>query len=136
MPALTPTMTEGMLSKWMVKVGDQIRSGDVIAEIETDKATMEVEAVDDGTVTQLVVQEGTQAVPVGTIIATISGDSDDEPEIINQNKNPPDSPNTSPQVEPASRVQHRADCVAAAGGRRMIATAKPLQNPLRGYATR
>ena len=101
MPALSPTMTEGILSKWLVKIGDEIRSGYVIAEIETDKATMEVEAVDDGVVTQLVVEEGTQAVPVGTIIATISGDSDDEPEIINQNKNPPDSPNTSPQVEPS-----------------------------------
>ena len=60
MPALSPTMTEGILSKWLVKIGDEIRSGDVIAEIETDKATMEVEAVDDGVVTRLVVEEGTQ----------------------------------------------------------------------------
>ena len=94
MPALSPTMTEGILSKWLVKIGDKIRSGDVIAEIETDKATMEVEAVDDGVVTQLVVEEGTQAVPVGTVIATISGDSGDNLEIISQNKE-------TPQVEPS-----------------------------------
>ena len=93
MPALSPTMTEGILSKWLVKIGDEIRSGDVIAEIETDKATMEVEAVDDGVVTRLVVEEGTQAVPVGTVIATISGDSGDEPDTISQNKE-------TPQVEP------------------------------------
>ena len=94
MPALSPTMTEGILSKWLVKIGDEIRSGDVIAEIETDKATMEVEAVDDGVVTQLVVEEGTQAVPVGTVIATISGDSGGDLETISQNK-------ATPQVEPS-----------------------------------
>ena len=70
MPALSPTMTEGVLSRWLVKKGDEIRSGDVIAEIETDKATMEVEAVEDGVVTQLMVDEGTTSVLVGTVIAT------------------------------------------------------------------
>ena len=94
MPALSPTMTEGILSKWLVKIGDEIRSGDVIAEIETDKATMEVESVDDGVVTQLVVEEGTQAVPVGTVIATISSDSGDDLETISENK-------ATPQVEPS-----------------------------------
>ena len=104
MPALSPTMTEGILSKWLVKIGDEIRSGDVIAEIETDKATMEVEAVDDGVVTQLVVEEGTQAVPVGTVIATISGDSGDDLETISQNKaTPQDEPSiTSPVIEPVA----------------------------------
>ena len=102
MPALSPTMTEGILSKWLVKIGDEIRSGDVIAEIETDKATMEVEAVDDGIVTQLVVEEGTQAVPVGTVIATISGDSSYELETKSQNKETPQvEPSiTSPVIEP------------------------------------
>lgn len=102
MPALSPTMTEGILSKWLVKIGDEIRSGDVIAEIETDKATMEVEAVDDGIVTQLVVEEGTQAVPVGTVIATISGDSGYELETKSQNKETPQvEPSiTSPIIEP------------------------------------
>ena len=114
MPALSPTMTEGILSKWLVKIGDEIRSGDVIAEIETDKATMEVEAVDDGVVTQLVVEEGTQAVPVGTVIATISGDSGDDLETISQNKaTPQDEPSiTSPVIEPVAAPAKRDLSVA------------------------
>ena len=64
MPALSPTMTEGSLAKWHVKVGDEVNPGDVIAEIETDKATMEVEAVDQGVIGQILVSEGTEAVPV------------------------------------------------------------------------
>ena len=66
MPALSPTMEEGTLAKWHVKVGDKVSSGDVIAEIETDKATMEVEAVDEGTVEALLVPEGTEEVKVNT----------------------------------------------------------------------
>ena len=114
MPALSPTMTEGILSKWLVKIGDEIRSGDVIAEIETDKATMEVEAVDDGVVTRLVVEEGTQAVPVGTVIATISGDSGDDLETISQNKaTPKDEPSiTSPVIEPVAAPAKRDVSVA------------------------
>jgi len=76
MPALSPTMEEGNLAKWLVKVGDKIEPGQVIAEIETDKATMEVEAVDEGTVTQLLVEEGAQGVKVNTPIAVL-GDGDD-----------------------------------------------------------
>ncbi|MBL6769684.1 MAG: pyruvate dehydrogenase complex E1 component subunit beta [Alphaproteobacteria bacterium] len=114
MPALSPTMTEGILSKWLVKIGDEIRSGDVIAEIETDKATMEVEAVDDGVVTQLLVEEGTQAVPVGTVIATISGDSGDDLETISQNKaTPQDEPSiTSPVIEPVAAPAKRDVSIA------------------------
>ncbi|MGC6518017.1 MAG: pyruvate dehydrogenase complex E1 component subunit beta [Candidatus Puniceispirillaceae bacterium] len=78
MPALSPTMTEGRLSKWLVKVGDELRSGDLVAEIETDKATMEVEAVDEGVVTNILVAEGTDNVAVGTVIATLSGDETSE----------------------------------------------------------
>jgi pyruvate dehydrogenase E1 component beta subunit len=73
MPALSPTMEEGTLAKWHVKVGDTIRSGDVIAEIETDKATMEVEAVDEGVVESLLVPEGTEEVKVNTPIARLAG---------------------------------------------------------------
>ena len=114
MPALSPTMTEGILSKWLVKIGDEIRSGDVIAEIETDKATMEVEAVDDGVVTRLVVEEGTQAVLVGTVIATISGDSGDDLETISQNKaTPRDEPSiTSPVIEPVAAPAKRDVSIA------------------------
>ena len=77
MPALSPTMEEGTLAKWLVKEGDEVRSGDVIAEIETDKATMEVEAVDEGTLSKILIAEGTEGVKVNTPIAMIAGDGDD-----------------------------------------------------------
>ena len=73
MPALSPTMTEGKLSRWLKKVGDDVRAGDVIAEIETDKATMEVEAVDEGKLSKILVEEGTDGVAVNTPIAELSG---------------------------------------------------------------
>ena len=69
MPALSPTMEKGNLAKWLKKEGDKVKSGDVIAEIETDKATMEVEAVDEGTLAKILVPEGTQDVAVNDIIA-------------------------------------------------------------------
>ena len=78
MPSLSPTMTEGNLTKWLVKEGDQVKAGDVIAEIETDKATMEVEAVDEGIITSLVVKEGSSSVPVNTTIAILDGNEDDQ----------------------------------------------------------
>ena len=95
MPALSPTMTEGALSKWLVKEGDQVKAGDVIAEIETDKATMEVEAVDEGTITSLVVKEGSTSVPVNSTIAILDGNEkeqvntndDDRKEIKKEDKN-------------------------------------------------
>src|SRR5688572_27259981 len=71
MPALSPTMEEGKLAKWHVKEGDSVSSGDVIAEIETDKATMEVEAVDEGKIGKIVVPEGTEGVKVNAVIAVI-----------------------------------------------------------------
>jgi pyruvate dehydrogenase E1 component beta subunit len=79
MPALSPTMEEGALAKWHIKVGDTVKSGDVIAEIETDKATMEVEAVDEGVVEALLVSEGTEAVKVNTPIARLSGGGEAAP---------------------------------------------------------
>jgi len=77
MPALSPTMEEGNLSKWLVKEGDTVKSGDVIAEIETDKATMEVEAVDEGTVARIVVPAGSEGVKVNTLIAILAADGED-----------------------------------------------------------
>jgi pyruvate dehydrogenase E2 component (dihydrolipoamide acetyltransferase) len=77
MPALSPTMTEGKLAKWHVKEGDSVKSGQVVCEIETDKATMEVEAVDEGTIAKILVPEGTQDVPVNDIIAVLAGDGED-----------------------------------------------------------
>jgi len=79
MPALSPTMEEGTLAKWLVKEGDTVKSGDLLAEIETDKATMEFEAVDEGTIGKILVAEGTDNVKVGTVIATISGDDEAAP---------------------------------------------------------
>jgi len=76
MPALSPTMEEGTLAKWLVKPGDTVKSGDILAEIETDKATMEFEAVEEGVIGELKVAEGTEGVKVGTVIATITGDEE------------------------------------------------------------
>ncbi len=77
MPALSPTMEKGNLARWLKKEGDTVKSGDVIAEIETDKATMEVEAVDEGTLAKIVVPEGTTDVPVNQVIAVLAGDGED-----------------------------------------------------------
>ena len=77
MPALSPTMEEGTLAKWLVKEGDQVASGDLLAEIETDKATMEFEAVDEGTIAKILVAEGSDGVKVGTVIALIAGEGED-----------------------------------------------------------
>jgi len=78
MPALSPTMEEGTLAKWLVKEGDSVSAGDILAEIETDKATMEFEAVDEGTIGKIVVPEGTENVKVGEVIATMAGEGGDE----------------------------------------------------------
>jgi pyruvate dehydrogenase E2 component (dihydrolipoamide acetyltransferase) len=76
MPALSPTMEEGTLAKWLVKEGDSVKSGDLLAEIETDKATMEFESIDEGVIEKIVVAEGTDGVKVGTVIALISGEGE------------------------------------------------------------
>src|SRR5687768_17462617 len=77
MPALSPTMEEGTLAKWLVKEGDTVSSGDILAEIETDKATMEFEAVDEGTISKILVPEGSDGVKVGTPIALLAGEGED-----------------------------------------------------------
>jgi pyruvate dehydrogenase E2 component (dihydrolipoamide acetyltransferase) len=91
MPALSPTMEEGTLAKWHVREGDRVQSGDVIAEIETDKATMEVEAVDEGTIGKLLIAEGTEHVPVNKPIALLVGDEDEA-----------EAPTPSPHLPPAT----------------------------------
>ena len=77
MPALSPTMEEGTLAKWLVKEGDEVKSGDILAEIETDKATMEFEAVDEGTVAKILVPEGSEGVKVGAPIAILAGEDEE-----------------------------------------------------------
>ncbi len=99
MPALSPTMEEGTLAKWLVKPGDAVRSGDVIAEIETDKATMEVEAVDEGKVEALLVDAGTEKVKVGTVIARLSGGASFETPAA-------PAPQDDVKPEPAPKVDH------------------------------
>ena len=76
MPALSPTMTEGILQKWLVKIGDEVKSGDVLAEIETDKATMEIETVDEGIVKKLLFKEGEQSIKVNETIAIVENEGE------------------------------------------------------------
>jgi len=109
MPALSPTMTEGTLVKWLVNEGDIVQSGDVIAEIETDKATMELEAIDDGVLSKIFVQEGTEGIAVNTPIAVITADDEDLTSVeenISKKAEEPD-PLEQPQMaqsEPVSPV--------------------------------
>ena len=95
MPALSPTMEKGNLAKWLKKEGDKVKSGDVIAEIETDKATMEVEAVDEGTLGKILVPEGTDDVAVNTPIAVILGEGEDA------------SARSTPRRQPSRRSSRR-----------------------------
>jgi pyruvate dehydrogenase E1 component beta subunit len=134
MPALSPTMEEGTLAKWHVKVGDTVKSGDVIAEIETDKATMEVEAVDEGTVEALLVPEGAEEVKVNTPIARLSGE--------NGASAPPPTAAApaAPEPQPASRAEASGDPERKAPeadarprpegeGAAAVAPAQPLNDP-------
>ena len=81
MPALSPTMEEGTLAKWLVKEGDTVKSGDIMAEIETDKATMEFEAVDEGVIAKILVGEGSDNVAVGAVIAILAEEGEDAAEV-------------------------------------------------------
>ena len=117
MPALSPTMEEGTLAKWLVKEGDVVKSGDLMAEIETDKATMEFEAVDEGTIGKILVAEGTDNVKVGTVIATLladgesAGDTTPEPAAKESEPKPSaEDPNkTGSEAKPAERTLEQAE---------------------------
>ncbi|KAB2683959.1 MULTISPECIES: pyruvate dehydrogenase complex E1 component subunit beta [Brucella/Ochrobactrum group] len=113
MPALSPTMEEGKLSKWLKKEGDKVTSGDVIAEIETDKATMEVEAVDEGTIGKILVDEGTEGVKVNTPIAVLLGDGESASDIGAAPAAKAEAPKTEAQEEPKAE-EKKADAVPAA----------------------
>ncbi len=101
MPALSPTMEEGTLATWLVKEGDTVSSGDVIAEIETDKATMEVESIDDGVVAKLLVEAGTDNVAVGTLIAVLAEDGEDPTSVDVGSPAPAPAPAAAEPVTPA-----------------------------------
>lgn len=130
MPALSPTMEEGNLAKWLVKEGDKVKSGDVIAEIETDKATMEVEAVDEGTVAKIVVPAGTEAVKVNALIAILAADGEDVAAAAAGGGSAPAAPKAevapapkaadaapAPAVTPATPAPVAAPATASSGGR-------------------
>jgi pyruvate dehydrogenase E2 component (dihydrolipoamide acetyltransferase) len=102
MPALSPTMEEGTLAKWLVKEGDEVKSGDILAEIETDKATMEFEAVDEGTVAKILVAEGTDGVKVGAPIAILAGEGEDAGAAAGAAPKA-DTPPTPPKAPPAPK---------------------------------
>src|SRR5277367_188693 len=103
MPALSPTMEKGNLAKWLKKEGDSIKTGDVIAEIETDKATMEVEAIDDGTLGKILVPEGTNDVAVNTPIATILAVGEDKAALSDGKSAPP-----AQKEQPAAKAETSA----------------------------
>jgi len=109
MPALSPTMEEGTLAKWLVKEGDTVKSGDLLAEIETDKATMEFEAIDEGVVSQLLVAEGTDNVKVGTVIAVIAGEGEDA---SSAKAAPAPAPAPAPVAEPKAEAPAAATAPA------------------------
>ncbi len=98
MPALSPTMSEGIINRWLVKVGDKISSGDILAEIETDKATMEVEAVDEGKITHIIESKPEELIKVNSVIALIDGDAGDKIENYNNSSN--EEPNVHENSKP------------------------------------
>ena len=124
MPALSPTMEEGTLSKWLVKVGDKVSSGDIMAEIETDKATMEFEAVDEGTIVSIDVAEGSEGVKVGTVIAMIAGEDEDASAPAPAAKAAEPAPAAKPAPAPAASPAPAPVVVAAPApkGDRVIAS--------------
>ncbi|MEM8790826.1 MAG: pyruvate dehydrogenase complex dihydrolipoamide acetyltransferase [Pseudomonadota bacterium] len=116
MPALSPTMEEGNLAKWLVKEGDTVNSGDLIAEIETDKATMEVEAVDEGVIGKILIAEGTEAVKVNTPIAVLLEDGEDASDIEAAAQPPAAKADTSAPETPAAEAPTAANGKASVEG--------------------
>ena len=129
MPALSPTMEEGTLAKWLVKEGDRVKSGDIMAEIETDKATMEFEAVDEGTVGKILVAEGTDNVKVGTVILQLTGEGEDaesvdEPAETKEDEPDPKAKADAKKDEKVEDSAHPAQEKVETGARQMFEAAK------------
>src|SRR3546814_8136843 len=108
MPALSPTMEEGTIAKWFVKAGDKVASGDILAEIETDKATMEFEAVDEGTIADIAIPEGTDGVKVGTVIALLVAEGEDVS--APKEKSPRSEEHTS-ELQSLMRISYAVFCL-------------------------
>jgi len=130
MPALSPTMEKGNLAKWLKKEGDKVKSGDVIAEIETDKATMEVEAVDEGTIAKILVPEGTQDVAVNDVIAVLAGDGEDAKAAANAAA---PKPLAAPPAAVKPAPAPAATAAAAPAPQAPVAAAQPAA-PVNGHA--
>ena len=104
MPALSPTMETGNLAKWLKKEGDPVRAGDIVAEIETDKATMEYEAVDEGTLAKILVPEGASDIPVNEPIAILLSEGEDESAIEEAQRQPTPKPTPDPSQKPTDML--------------------------------
>ena len=109
MPALSPTMEEGTLAKWLVAEGDEVSAGDIIAEIETDKATMEVEAIDEGIMGKILVPAGTENVAVNTPIAILLLPGEDAAALDGVDIAPPPTPPMEPEAAPARSEEHTSE---------------------------
>src|SRR5690606_11290527 len=123
MPALSPTMEEGTLAKWLVKEGDEVSAGDVLAEIETDKATMEFESIDEGTVGKILVPEGSENVKVGTVIAVLEGEDEDASAVSAP------AASAAPAQEQKAEESEAPKGEAASGTEKLQASAKPAADP-------
>jgi pyruvate dehydrogenase E2 component (dihydrolipoamide acetyltransferase) len=136
MPALSPTMTEGKISKWLKAVGDSIKAGDVIAEIETDKATMEVESADEGVFGQIVVPEGTEGVQVGAVIGYILAEGEKPGDIAGAKPavNKPAAAPAAPAAEPVKAVAQPGPAAPAGAGHGTRIFATPLARRLAAEA--
>jgi pyruvate dehydrogenase E1 component beta subunit len=130
MPALSPTMEKGNLSKWLKKEGETIKSGDVIAEIETDKATMEVEATDEGTLGKILIPEGTADVAVNTPIATILADGESAADLGKADARPSRRSPRNPQPPPKQSRKPRPKPNPAAKTRKRRPRRKPSPSPI------
>ncbi|HEX2582366.1 MAG TPA: pyruvate dehydrogenase complex dihydrolipoamide acetyltransferase [Dongiaceae bacterium] len=140
MPALSPTMTEGNLARWLKKEGDEVRPGDVIAEIETDKATMEVEAVDEGRLGKIMVDEGAQGVKVNDVIALLLEEGESPSDLAKANGKPAEAPSpraAAPNAQPAPSHQDKkipsAPAISVSGGSARI-FASPLARRMAAQA--
>ena len=130
MPALSPTMEEGTLAKWLVKEGDEVKSGDILAEIETDKATMEFEAVDEGKIAKILVPEGTDGVKVGAPIAILAAEGEDVSAAAPKADTPAEPPKAAATPAPKADATPKADAAPAqAPVETPSAQAQPAQAP-------
>ena len=138
MPALSPTMTSGTVAKWTIAIGDMVQSGDVIAEIETDKATMEVEAIEDGVVAQILVAAGSENVAVGTVIAVLAEDGESIDEVASAAMVPPqieDAAQSAAQSGAKTPTQPAAEGVVSNTEAKQVGKVTPPEKTARIFAT-